>query len=171
MAKDTRMGMPGGGTGSSSTGAMRGKKTSKGIIKNPLVPGVETGSKITTGKFKAIKRNNKVKDFDVNITKGKNKNWAKDANKITLPSSTKSKRANAKEANFYSRLSKHPLVRNAGEASAETKYRVNRGKPVPVKPKNKTPNTAAKGAAFGKKPSARGGMRGGGLGGLNKANR
>lgn len=154
---------------------MRGKKNSKGL-KPTEYKGIE---KLTTGRAKAITRNVKVKDFGVNITKGKNKDWAKNANKTTLPSASTSKRANAKEANINSRLSKHPLVRNAGEASAETKYRVNRGKPVPVKPKNKTPNTAAKGAAFGKKPSPRSGMRGGGLGsmrggglsGLNKANR
>ncbi len=109
--------------------AMRGKKNSKGL-KATQYKEVE---KLTTGRAKAITRNVKVKDFGVNITKGKNKNWAKNANKTTLPSADKSRRASIKEANFNSRMEKHPLVRNAGEASSESKYRVNRGRPVPKK--------------------------------------
>jgi hypothetical protein len=93
--------------------------------------------KLTTGRAKANVRNVKVKDFGINITKGKNKDWAKNANKTTLPSAAKSRRASLKEANLNSRLEKHPLVRNAGNASSETKYRVMRGKPVPVKKKTK----------------------------------
>ena len=92
---------------------------------------------ITTGKTKATKRNTRVKEFMDPITKGKNKNFAKDANKKTLPSASKSNRASAKEANFNSRMEKHPLVRNAGESSAEGKYRGNRGKPISVKRRSK----------------------------------
>jgi hypothetical protein len=94
------------------------------------------GSKtITAGKAKAVARNAKVKDFGVNITKGKNKDWAKEANKKTLPSAATSRRASLKEANWNNRIEKHPLIRNAGNASSETKYRVMRGKPVPAKKK------------------------------------
>ena len=90
---------------------------------------------ISQGKAKSITRNAKVKDVMNPITKGKNKDWAKNANKTTLPSAATSRRASLKEANLNSRLDKHPLVRNAGNASSETKYRVMRGKPVPTKKK------------------------------------
>jgi hypothetical protein len=169
MAKPSNVNMaPGGGGGARGVrGAMRGKKTSKGLAPTEY----QDVQKLTTGRAKAITRNVKIEKFGADIAKGKNKNFAKNANKTTLPSATKSKRANAKEANLNSRLSKHPLVKNAGEASAETKYRVNRGNSVPVKPNKAkaTPKTAAKGAAFGKKPA----FRGGGMlgGGLNRTNR
>lgn len=90
---------------------------------------------ISQGKAKSMARNSKVKEFMNPITKGKNKNFAKNANKTTLPSAATSRRASLKEANLNSRLDKHPLVRNAGNASSETKYRVMRGKPVPTKKK------------------------------------
>ena len=110
------------------------------------------GKKIgrTTGEIKGILRASKP-GKTTGLAKGKNKDFAKNANKATLPSAAKSRRASVKEASVNTSFEKHPLVRNAGEASSENKYRGNRGKPVPVKP--------------------RGGMRGGGLGGLNKANR
>ena len=88
---------------------------------------------ITAGKAKATKRNTKVKEFMDPITKGKNKNFTKDANKKTLPGASQSRRASVKEANFNSRMEKHPLVRNAGQSSAEGKYRLNRGKSIPKK--------------------------------------
>jgi len=113
--------------------AMRGKKNSKGL----KATANKDIKKLTTGRGKANVRNVKVKDFGVNITKGKNKDWAKNANKTTLPSASTSRRASLKETNLNNRLSKHPLVRNAGNASSETKYRVMRGKPVPVKKKGK----------------------------------
>jgi len=115
-----------------ATKAMRGKKNSKGLqaTKNKDV------QQLTTGRAKANVRNVKVKDFGVNITKGKNKNWAKEANKKTLPAFTAtSRRATLKEVNIVSRLSKHPLVKNAGNQSSEAKYRVMRGRPVPTKKK------------------------------------
>ena len=34
-------------------------------------------------------------------------------------------------------IQKHPLVRNTGESSAEGKYRLNRGKPIPAKKRGK----------------------------------
>jgi hypothetical protein len=113
--------------------AMRGKKSSKGLkaTKNKDI------QKLTTGKAKANVRNVKVKDFGVNIPKGKNKTWAKEANKKYFPGATKSRRSTLAEANLNSRLNKHPLVRNAGNQSSEAKYRVMRGKPVPVKKKGK----------------------------------
>lgn len=98
--------------------------------------GMSKGS-ITTGKIKAINRNTKVKEFMEPITKGKNKNFVKDANKKTLPSASKSRRASIKEASFNSRMEKHPLVRNTGESSAEGKYRYNRGKPISTKRRSK----------------------------------
>jgi hypothetical protein len=116
-----------------ATKALRGKKNSKGL----KATANKDIKKLTTGRGKANVRNVKVKDFGVNITKGKNKDWAKNANKTTLPSASTSRRASLKEVNLNSRLSKHPLVRNAGNASSETKYRVMRGKPVPVKKKAK----------------------------------
>jgi 2-polyprenyl-3-methyl-5-hydroxy-6-metoxy-1,4-benzoquinol methylase len=57
----------------------------------------------------------------------------KDANKKTVPSASTSRRASVKEASFNSRMEKHPLARNAGESSAEGKYRLNRGKSIPKK--------------------------------------
>jgi len=87
----------------------------------------------TAGKAKANKRNARVKDSMNPITSGKNKNFVKDANKKTLPSASKSSRASAKEANFNSRMEKHPLVRNTGQSSAEGKYRLNRGNPIAIK--------------------------------------
>ena len=91
----------------------------------------------TAGKAKANKRNARVKDSMNPITKGKNKNFVKDANKKTLPSASKSRRASIKEASFNSRMEKHPLVRNTGQSSAESKYRGNRGKPISVKRRGK----------------------------------
>jgi hypothetical protein len=67
------------------------------------------------------------------IASGKNKNFVKDANKKTVPSASTSRRASIKEASFNSRMEKHPLARNAGESSAEGKYRLNRGKSIPKK--------------------------------------
>jgi hypothetical protein len=113
--------------------AMRGKKTSKGLITTAN----KDIQKLTTGRAKANVRNVKVENFGVNITKGKNKDWAKEANKSISPAAATSRRATLKEVNLNNRLSKHPLVRNAGNASSETKYRVMRGKPVPVKKKSK----------------------------------
>ncbi len=116
--------------------AMRGKKNSKGL-KPTNYKDIE---KLTTGRAKANVRNTKVRGFGVLTStgnKGKNKNWAKEANKKTLPTATTSRRATLKEVNLINRLEKHPLVRNAGNASSEAKYRVMRGKPVPVKKKAK----------------------------------
>ena len=94
---------------------------------------VKAVKKVTTGKKKANIRNTRVKEFMDPITKGKNKNFVKDANKKTLPGASKSSRASVKEANFNSRMEKHPLVRNTGQSSAEGKYRLNRGKSIPKK--------------------------------------
>lgn len=113
--------------------AMRGKKNSKGF-KATEYKGVE---KLTTGKAKAITRNTRVKDFMSPTTKGKNKDWAKNANKTTLPSAKISRRASVKEASLNTRMEKHPLVRNAGESSAEGKYRAGRGKGISVKKRSK----------------------------------
>jgi hypothetical protein len=129
--------------------AMRGKKNSKGLKETEY----KDLRKLTTGRAKAVVRNSKVKEFMNPITKGKNKNWAKEANKSILPAAKTSRRATLKEVNLNNRFNKHPLVRNAGNASSETKYRVMRGNPIPLKPKNKKPNTVALGAAFGKKPN------------------
>lgn len=93
--------------------------------------------KSVAGKKKAVERNARVKDFMSPITKGKNKDWAKNANKTTLPSAKTSRRASVKEASLNTRMEKHPLVRNAGESSAEGKYRANRGKAIPVKKRSK----------------------------------
>lgn len=108
------------------TGRKPGKPKSnagKGVNKNI----------ITTGKSKSIVRNTKVKGSMEPINKGKNKNWSKEANKLTTPGN--SRRAKIKKSSINTGLEKHPLVRNAGEASSETKYRVMRGKSVPVKKK------------------------------------
>jgi hypothetical protein len=103
---------------------------------NPM-KAVKAIGKLTAGKKKAVGRNTRVKDSMSPITKGKNKDWAKNANKTTLPSAKTSRRASIKEANFNSRMEKHPLVRNTGESSAEGKYRYNRGKGIPVKKRSK----------------------------------
>ena len=99
---------------------------------NPI-KAIKAVKKLTAGKAKAIKRNARVKEFMDPITKGKNKNFVKDANKKTVPSASTSRRASVKEASFNTRIEKHPLVRNTGQSSAEGKYRANRGKPIPKK--------------------------------------
>ena len=110
---------------------------------NPIkiIKGIDKAKKtFTKGKDKAVMRESRTYDSStegLGLTKGKNKNWSKETNKKTLPSAAKSRRANLKEINLNNRLSKHPLVRNAGNASSEIKYRVMRGKPVPVKKKGK----------------------------------
>jgi hypothetical protein len=156
--------------------AMRGKKNSKGIA----VGASGNKDRVTTGLYKAVNKSSKVaaklgpivsgnkikivdsKDSYVKVNK--NKNIKKELTRADNTPPYTSRRAAMKETNLQSRLDKHPLVRNTGEQASEKKYRENRGKPVPVKPKNKKPNTVASGAAFGKKPSRpRGGMGGGGL--------
>lgn len=106
-----------------------------------IVKGIaKTKKTFTKGKDKAVMRESRAYDSNtegLGLTKGKNKNWAKDTNKKTLLSAAKSRRASVKESSFNTRMQKHPLVRNAGNASSETKYRVMRGKPVPVKKRGK----------------------------------
>lgn len=110
--------------------------------------GMRGGSSITTGKVKAFKKIQKegiavsgkrgrlnAVDSKDSIVKGKNKTITKKLKKANETPPMLSKRAAAKEANMNSRFEKHPLVRNAGQASSETKYRVMRGKPVPAKKK------------------------------------
>jgi hypothetical protein len=82
---------------------------------------------VTTGKSKAAMRMAKSGQYDAN-TKGLG--LAKGSNKKTA-------KANKKLGTFDTAIQKHPLIRNAGEASSENKYRFNRGKPVPVKKKAK----------------------------------
>ncbi len=156
-----------------------------------------SGKKVTTGKQKAInKANYKIGEIRrtagvaaVKVTKsGKLKEFMSDA---PVKGTTRKVRDNAQRAELqakgvskrksilkYDPFRRHPLVRNTGEQAAEKKYRENRGNPVPVKSKNKTPKTVARGAAFGKKPNKpkggrgmRGGMGLGGGGGLNRVNR
>lgn len=113
----------GGGRGSGSSGS--GGRAAK------------VKPKPSAGKTKAAARNEKIKEFGLDTAKGKNKDWVKETNKKTLPSAKKSRSASTAEAAFNTAIQKHPLIRNAGEASAEGKYRGNRGKPVPVKKKGK----------------------------------
>jgi hypothetical protein len=153
-SKTQGIGLPQKSSKATITGRKPGKPkptAGKGMNKNVVTKSGKAGRAIenkmrsamslpklqTTGKAKAASRNAKVKDFGVNITKGKNKNWAKEANKTTLPGAATSRRSSVKESNFNSRMEKHPLVRNAGEQASEKKYRENRGKPVPVKPKGR----------------------------------
>lgn len=114
-------------------GSNKDVKTNKAI--NKTLEKTFGAKTISQGKAKSMARNAKVKEFMNPITKGKNKDWAKNANKVTLPSAKTSRRASVKEANLNNRMEKHPLVRNAGEAASESKYRGNRGKSVPVKKK------------------------------------
>ena len=118
--------------------ASRGKKTSK-------------GSKITSGKIKAANKasnvaekmgpmvsgnNSKVKIVDSKdsyVKVNKNKNIKKEVIRADNTPPYTSRRKAIKETNFRNRLDKHPLVRNAGESSAEGKYRLNRGKPIAKK--------------------------------------
>jgi len=116
-------------------GSNKDFKTNKGI--NKKLDKILNTSVISQGKAKATKRNTRVKEFMDPITKGKNKNFVKDANKKTLPGASKSRRASVKEANFNSRMEKHPLVRNTGQSSSEGKYRANRGRPIPIKRRGK----------------------------------
>jgi hypothetical protein len=150
----------------------RGKKLSK-------------GSNITTGKVKAVNKaaavaekmgpmisgkNSKLKIVDSKdsyVKVSKNKNIKKELTRADKTPPYTSRRSAIKETNLQSRWDKHPLIRNTGEPAAENKYRGAGGKSVPVKPKNKTPKTVARGAAFGKKPNKPAGGRGlrGGMGG------
>lgn len=133
--------------------AMRGKKNSKGVATGA------SGNKdmITTGKYKAVNKGAAVaeklgpflsgsgkkakikmvdsKDSFVKVSK--NKNIKKELTRADTTPPYTSRRKAMKETNFRNRMEKHPLVRNAGEASSESKYRVNRGKPVPVKKRGK----------------------------------
>ena len=125
--------------------ALRGKKTSKGVV---------TGAsgkkdKITTGLYKSVGKSksvaekmgpmfsgNKVKIVDSKdsyVKVKKNKNIKKEVTRADNTPPYTSRRKAMKETNLRNRLDKHPLVRNAGESSAEGKYRYNRGKPIPKK--------------------------------------
>jgi hypothetical protein len=122
--------------------APRGKKTSK-------------GSNITSGKVKAANKasdvaqkmgpmvsgkNSKVKIVDSKdsyVKVSKNKNIKKELTRADNTPPYTSRRESMKETNLRSRLDKHPLVRNTGQSAAESKYRGNRGKSVPVKKKGK----------------------------------
>ena len=152
----------------------RGKKSSK-------------DNKITTGKVKAVNKANSGKVSGIGLyavspdKKGKLREYMSDAR---VKGATRKVRDNAQRAELqakgfskrksvlkYDTFRTHPLIRNAGEPAAENKYRGAGGKPVPVKSKNKTPKTVARGAAFGKKPKSRisrgfGGFLGGSGGGL-----
>jgi hypothetical protein len=103
---------------------------------------------VTTGKVKAFNKIQKdgittsgkrgrlnAVDSKDSIVKGKNKTIAKKLKKANETPPMPSKRAAAKEANWNNRIQKHPLVRNAGQSSAESKYRSNSGRAVPVKKK------------------------------------
>ena len=79
---------------------------------------------ISQGKKKAAIRASKFYDSEtkgLGLTKGSNKKTAKAAKKL---------------GTFDTIIQKHPLIRNAGESSAEGKYRF-AGKPIPVKRRSK----------------------------------
>ena len=59
-------------------GAMRGKKTSKGLAATDY----KDIQKLTTGRAKAITRNVKIEKFGSDIAKGKNKNFVKNTPKL-----------------------------------------------------------------------------------------
>jgi hypothetical protein len=124
---------------------LRGKKTSKGVV---------TGAsgkkdKITTGLYKSVRKSNSVAEkmgpmFSGNKVKivdskdsyvkvNKNKNIKKEVIRADNTPPYTSRRKAMKETNLRSRMEKHPLARNAGESSSESKYRVNRGRTIPVK--------------------------------------
>jgi len=108
MAKPSNVNMtPGGGGGRGVRGAMRGKKTSKGLAPTEY-KGIE---KLTTGKAKALSLNTilgkkigrttgEIKGIlrasepgkNTGLAKGKNKDFAKIVKKTTSPSATTSKR-------------------------------------------------------------------------------
>lgn len=91
---------------------------------NPI-KAVKAVKKLTAGKKKAATRASQFYDSEtkgLGLTKGSNKKTAKVAKKL---------------GTFDTKIQKHPLIRNAGESSAEGKYRGNRGKPIPVKRRSK----------------------------------
>ena len=93
---------------------------------NPI-KAVKAVKKLTAGKAKAAMRMAKAGKYDSNtkglgLSKGSNKKTAK---------------AKKELGTFDTAIQKHPLIRNAGESSAEGKYRANRGKPIPTKRRGK----------------------------------
>jgi len=126
---------------------------------------VKAVKKITTGKQKAYNKGNRksiavvqgakkkvriVGDNDSFIPttepiKGakqtkplnKNKNISKETERYSLMPPYTSRRGAIKFAKQRKSMDKHPLVRNAGESSAEGKYLAGRGKGIPVKKRGK----------------------------------
>ena len=94
-------------------------------IENKARAAINMPKGITTGKAKAALKASSTYDsktVGLGLTKGSNKKTAK---------------AKKELRNFDTVIQKHPLIRNAGQPSAEGKYRANRGRPVPVKKKAK----------------------------------
>ena len=110
----------------------------KSPITKALGAGAKAVARTVTGSNKDVKTNKAInktleKTFGAKtISKGKAKaaGLPKGSNKATA-------KKIAMSSPFKDSIQKHPLVRNTGEASAEGKYRANRGRPVPVKRKAK----------------------------------
>lgn len=122
MAKDPRVGITGGG-GRITTGARKAaaKATPQKVGRNKGSVNISAKGKMSEymSEAKVSGKAGKIKD---------------NAQRAELQAKGVSKR---KSLPKYDKMEKHPLIRNAGQPSAEGKYRTNRGKPVPVKRKSK----------------------------------
>ena len=89
---------------------------------------------VTTGKRKA---SNKIEKISAERASRGKIDRAAMGERMLKGSNKKTAKAKKELGTFDTAIQKHPLIRNAGQSSAEVKYRGNRGKPVPVKKKSK----------------------------------
>ena len=97
---------------------------------NPIKVGKAVVKGITAGKKKAA---NKVTKISAERASRGQIDRAAMGERMPKGSNKKTAKAKKELGTFDTAIQKHPLIRNAGESSAEGKYRYNRGKPVPVK--------------------------------------
>jgi len=89
---------------------------------------------VTTGKRKASKKIQKISAE--RASRGKIDRAAM-GERMLKGSNKKTAKAKKELGTFDTAIQKHPLIRNAGESSAEGKYRANRGRPIPIKRRGK----------------------------------
>ena len=103
-------------------------------IENKARAAINMPKGITTGKAKAA---NKITKISAERASRGQIDRAALGNRMAKGSNKKTAKAKKELGNFDTAIQKHPLIRNAGQPSAEGKYRANRGRPVPVKKKAK----------------------------------
>ena len=110
-----------------------GAKAAK-AIENKARKELNMSKGVTTGKAKAA---NKITKISAERASRGQIDRAALGNRMAKGSNKKTEKAKKELGNFDTAIQKHPLIRNAGQSSAEGKYRANRGRPVPVKKKAK----------------------------------